>query len=174
MVRQKLQGPQKPYNVKALSLQIFYCVSLSGRTLGFVCERAVMNLVQRFAARKTLDTLASGLSAMRVGRAPPAPSAAKAPAWIFLGPPGVGKGTYSSRVASALGVPHVAAGDLVRDQIKNKTEFGIKVSTALSFTLVQGTMPLPHKLASSAVPDTVCISARHRTSWPGEIFCQMR
>lgn len=86
-----------------------------------------MNHMQRYAARKTLDTLASGLSAMRIGRAAPTPSPAKAPAWIFLGPPGVGKGTYSSRVASALGVPHVAAGDLVRDQIKNKTEFGIKV-----------------------------------------------
>jgi adenylate kinase len=89
-----------------------------------------MNLVQRFAAKKTLDTLATGLSALRVTRTPPAPSAAKAPAWIFLGPPGVGKGTYSSRVASALGVPHIAAGDLVRQQIKDKTEFGCKVSEA--------------------------------------------
>ena len=87
-----------------------------------------MNLVQRFTARKTLDTLASGLSALRVSRAPAAARPSKAPAWIFLGPPGVGKGTYSSRVASALGVPHIAAGDLVRQQIKDKTEFGIKVT----------------------------------------------
>ncbi len=96
-----------------------------------------MNLVQRFAAKKTLDTLATSLSALRVTRTPPAPSAAKAPAWIFLGPPGVGKGTYSSRVASALGVPHIAAGDLVRQQIKDKTEFGCKVSEApwITFTM---------------------------------------
>lgn len=87
-----------------------------------------MNLVQRVAARKTLESLATGLSALRVARTPLAPSPAKAPAWIFLGPPGVGKGTYSSRVASALGVPHIAAGDLVRQQIKDKTEFGCKVS----------------------------------------------
>lgn len=87
-----------------------------------------MNLVQRYAAKKTLESLATGLSALRVTRTPLAPSAAKAPAWIFLGPPGVGKGTYSSRVASALGVPHIAAGDLVRQEIKDKTEFGCKVS----------------------------------------------
>ena len=117
-----------------------------------LAERAVMNLVQRFAARKTLDTLATGLSAMRVGRAPPAPAAAKAPAWIFLGPPGVGKGTYSSRVASALGVPHVAAGDLVREQIKNKTEFGIKVSTSLRFSIYSAGQPLPRKDAAGRLP----------------------
>lgn len=93
-----------------------------------------MNYMRRYAARKTLDTLATGLSAMRVGRAVPAASQAKSPAWIFLGPPGVGKGTYSSRVASALGVPHVAAGDLVREQIKNQTGFGVKVSLARRLT----------------------------------------
>lgn len=90
---------------------------------------ATMNILQRHAAKKTLETLATGLSALRVARTALAPSAAKAPAWIFLGPPGVGKGTYSSRVASALGVPHIAAGDLVRQQIKDQTEFGCKVSS---------------------------------------------
>lgn len=87
-----------------------------------------MNIVQRFAAKKTLESLATGLSALRIARTPLAPSVAKAPAWIFLGPPGVGKGTYSSRVATALGVPHIAAGDLVRQEIKDKTDFGCKVS----------------------------------------------
>lgn len=91
-----------------------------------------MNIVQRFAARKTLETLATGLSSLRVGRMPLAPTAAKAPVWIFLGPPGVGKGTYASRVASALGVPHIAAGDLVRQQIKDQTDYGCKVSPRLS------------------------------------------
>lgn len=91
-----------------------------------------MNLVQRFAAKKTLDTLATGLSALRVTRTPLASSTTKAPAWIFLGPPGVGKGTYSSRVASALGVPHIAAGDLVRQQIKDKTDFGCKAQAIVA------------------------------------------
>jgi|APGre2960657444_1045066.scaffolds.fasta_scaffold01164_4 adenylate kinase len=41
--------------------------------------------------------------------------------WVFLGAPGVGKGTYASRVAKLMGVPHVSAGDLVRDEIKAAT-----------------------------------------------------
>lgn len=44
--------------------------------------------------------------------------------WVFLGPPGVGKGTYSTRVAVALGVAHIAAGDLVRGEIKQRTPLG--------------------------------------------------
>ena len=47
--------------------------------------------------------------------------------WVFLGPPGVGKGTYASRIAKALDVPHIAAGDLVRDEIKSGSELGRQV-----------------------------------------------
>eukprot|EP01023_Acetabularia_acetabulum_P002903 TRINITY_DN11254_c0_g2_i1.p1 TRINITY_DN11254_c0_g2~~TRINITY_DN11254_c0_g2_i1.p1 ORF type:complete len:270 (+),score=55.34 TRINITY_DN11254_c0_g2_i1:167-976(+) len=44
--------------------------------------------------------------------------------WVFLGPPGVGKGTYCSRIATALGIPHIATGDLVRNEIKSGSEKG--------------------------------------------------
>ncbi|KAL4386773.1 hypothetical protein GQ457_09G028920 [Hibiscus cannabinus] len=37
--------------------------------------------------------------------------------WVFLGCPGVGKGTYASRLSNLLGVPHIATGDLVRDEL---------------------------------------------------------
>ncbi|CAN6464133.1 unnamed protein product [Victoria cruziana] len=37
--------------------------------------------------------------------------------WVFLGCPGVGKGTYASRLCHLLGVPHIATGDLVRDEL---------------------------------------------------------
>uniref|UniRef100_A0A0D6R3C6 adenylate kinase n=1 Tax=Araucaria cunninghamii TaxID=56994 RepID=A0A0D6R3C6_ARACU len=37
--------------------------------------------------------------------------------WIFLGCPGVGKGTYASRLSQLLGVPHIATGDLVREEL---------------------------------------------------------
>eukprot|EP00695_Tsukubamonas_globosa_P000243 TRINITY_DN1180_c0_g1_i1.p1 TRINITY_DN1180_c0_g1~~TRINITY_DN1180_c0_g1_i1.p1 ORF type:complete len:218 (+),score=102.86 TRINITY_DN1180_c0_g1_i1:65-655(+) len=43
---------------------------------------------------------------------------------MFQGPPGVGKGTYASRVSAALNIPHIAAGDLVRAEIKNNTAMG--------------------------------------------------
>ena len=37
--------------------------------------------------------------------------------WVFLGCPGVGKGTYASRLSNLLDVPHIATGDLVRDEL---------------------------------------------------------
>lgn len=39
----------------------------------------------------------------------------------------MGKGTYSKRVAEALGFSHVAAGDLVREEIKAKTPLGLQI-----------------------------------------------
>lgn len=39
--------------------------------------------------------------------------------WVFLGCPGVGKGTYASRLSSLLGVPHISTGDLVRHQLSS-------------------------------------------------------
>ncbi|CAI9760714.1 unnamed protein product [Fraxinus pennsylvanica] len=37
--------------------------------------------------------------------------------WVFLGCPGVGKGTFASRLSTLLGVPHIATGDLVREEL---------------------------------------------------------
>lgn len=48
---------------------------------------------------------------------------------IFLGPPGVGKGTYASRIAEKLGIAHVSTGDIFRDAIKQNTDLGKKVLT---------------------------------------------
>lgn len=47
--------------------------------------------------------------------------------WVFLGPPGVGKGTYASRVSKHLGVAHIATGDLIRDEIKAGSAVGKQV-----------------------------------------------
>uniref|UniRef100_A0A383VHU9 adenylate kinase n=1 Tax=Tetradesmus obliquus TaxID=3088 RepID=A0A383VHU9_TETOB len=52
--------------------------------------------------------------------------------WVFLGPPGVGKGTYASRVAAALDVPHIAAGDLVRAEIKSGSTLGQQMQQIVS------------------------------------------
>uniref|UniRef100_A0ACD5Z1D0 Uncharacterized protein n=1 Tax=Avena sativa TaxID=4498 RepID=A0ACD5Z1D0_AVESA len=40
--------------------------------------------------------------------------------WVFLGCPGVGKGTYAGRLSRMLGVPHIATGDLVRDALASQ------------------------------------------------------
>ncbi|XP_059666148.1 probable adenylate kinase 6, chloroplastic isoform X2 [Cornus florida] len=39
--------------------------------------------------------------------------------WVFLGCPGVGKGTYAGRLSTLLGVPHIATGDLVREELSS-------------------------------------------------------
>jgi adenylate kinase len=45
---------------------------------------------------------------------------------IFLGAPGVGKGTQAKEVARVLGVPHLSTGDMFRDHVGRGTELGQK------------------------------------------------
>ncbi|MEM5871833.1 MAG: adenylate kinase [Candidatus Aenigmatarchaeota archaeon] len=45
---------------------------------------------------------------------------------IFLGAPGVGKGTYASRISKELGIAHISTGDLLREEVKNETQLGKK------------------------------------------------
>jgi len=47
--------------------------------------------------------------------------------WVFLGCPGVGKGTYASRLSQLLDVPHIATGDLVRDALAAPGPFSKQV-----------------------------------------------
>jgi len=54
-------------------------------------------------------------------------SDSKAKNWVFLGPPGVGKGTYSTRIAKHYGLTHIVAGDLVRGEIKSGSSLGIEM-----------------------------------------------
>lgn len=46
---------------------------------------------------------------------------------IMLGAPGSGKGTYSSRIAPKLRVPHIVTGDIFRTALKSGSELGKKV-----------------------------------------------
>jgi adenylate kinase len=43
---------------------------------------------------------------------------------VFLGPPGVGKGTYASRIARSIDIPHISVGDILRAEIAKKTTLG--------------------------------------------------
>ncbi|KAJ8498928.1 hypothetical protein OPV22_009480 [Ensete ventricosum] len=56
-------------------------------------------------------------SLARKGVAPRRDPGSRNVQWVFLGCPGVGKGTYASRLSRLLGVPHIATGDLVRDEL---------------------------------------------------------
>lgn len=52
--------------------------------------------------------------------------------WVFLGCPGVGKGTYAARLSKLLGVPHIATGDLVRQQLSSHGPLASKLVDIVS------------------------------------------
>ncbi len=45
---------------------------------------------------------------------------------VLLGPPASGKGTQAAQLREALGLPHVASGDLFRENLKHETELGLQ------------------------------------------------
>ena len=49
--------------------------------------------------------------------------------FIFLGPPGCGKGTQTSRLSQKLDIPHVDTGSLLRKNIQDNTPFGIEAKS---------------------------------------------
>ena len=62
---------------------------------------------------------------------------------IFLGPPGAGKGTQAQRICTALNIPQISTGDILRRAIKEQTPTGIKAKSFID--------------AGKLVPDEVII-----------------
>ena len=50
---------------------------------------------------------------------------------IFLGPPGVGKGTIASIISEKKGIPHISTGDILREEVKKQTELGKKAKQCM-------------------------------------------
>ena len=51
--------------------------------------------------------------------------------FIFLGPPGAGKGSLAVKVAADYNIPHISTGDIFRDNIKRQTPLGVKVKAII-------------------------------------------
>ncbi len=51
---------------------------------------------------------------------------------VFLGPPGVGKGTQCRRLAARLQIPHVSTGDLFRKAVQDRSTLGQQVAQRLA------------------------------------------
>ena len=72
---------------------------------------------------------------------------------LLMGAPGAGKGTQAKRLQEALGLPHVATGDLFRDNLARQTELGKLAQTYMN--------------AGKLVPDEITVAmAKERLSQP--------
>ena len=46
---------------------------------------------------------------------------------IFISPPAAGKGTQAKFISKEYNIPHIATGDLLREEIEKNTEIGIQI-----------------------------------------------
>ena len=51
---------------------------------------------------------------------------------IIFGPPGAGKGTQSKFIVNKYNLYQLSTGDLLRKEIKNKTQLGSKISSIMN------------------------------------------
>jgi len=70
--------------------------------------------------------------------------------FIFLGPPGVGKGTQAEGISSRENIEHISSGDLLRNAVDDKTEIGLKAKEYIE----QGLL-VPDELVVSIVADRI-------------------
>ena len=50
---------------------------------------------------------------------------------IFLGPPGIGKGTQAVKISEKLHLPHISTGDILRENIKKQTPLGLQTQALI-------------------------------------------
>ncbi len=50
---------------------------------------------------------------------------------ILLGAPGAGKGTQAEVISEALHIPQISTGNMLREAVKNGTEYGLKAKAAM-------------------------------------------
>ena len=63
---------------------------------------------------------------------------------VFLGAPGVGKGTQADRITAQFGWPKISTGDLLREAVRNQTSLGVEAKKCMD--------------AGKLVPDSVVIN----------------
>jgi len=71
-------------------------------------------------------------------------------AFIFLGPPGAGKGTQARQIAESYGVPHLSTGDMFREHVSRGTPLGLRAKPIME----RGEL-VPDDLVLSMVEDRI-------------------
>jgi adenylate kinase len=75
---------------------------------------------------------------------------------LLFGPPGVGKGTHSRRLAADVGVPHISTGDLFREAMQRGSDLGCRAAGFMN--------------GGALVPDDVAVDAlRERLARPDAV-----
>lgn len=75
---------------------------------------------------------------------------------LFLGAPGVGKGTQAERVGAALSIPHISTGEMFRRHVGSRTPLGLRVEEILARgDLVPDVLTVEMMLERLRDPDTV-------------------
>lgn len=75
---------------------------------------------------------------------------------LLIGAQGSGKGTQAEKLSQALGIPHVASGDLFRKAFDEKTELGIQAKAYMDRgELVPDNLTIPMVLNRIEEPDCV-------------------
>ena len=69
---------------------------------------------------------------------------------ILLGAPGVGKGTQASLLANGQGIPHISAGDILRQEMKSGTDLGNEAKDFVN----QGKL-VPDELIINIIKNTI-------------------
>lgn len=70
---------------------------------------------------------------------------------ILFGPPGAGKGTQAQKLIHKYGLKQLSTGDMLRSQIKEKTELGLKAEKIMA----RGAL-VPDEIVVGMIKNTVC------------------
>jgi adenylate kinase len=101
-------------------------IEVRARLLAFVTtvQQGAASFVTREDAARLAAVESAALSAAQLARA--------TPDLVLLGGPGSGKGTQAEKLCAGLRLPHVATGDLFRENLRQATELGKLAQTYMN------------------------------------------